>query len=134
MILDRIVETSSPKVMEAFEGRIESLEPQKIRLTERAVQSVLPDDQAERFIEPALPFLTNTRKIHENNSSVLKRSVLKLALADPLKYSRENGCRAAETTLPFKVLAEFSTPKRDMVEPRGIEPLTSSLRTTRSTN
>jgi hypothetical protein len=58
-ILDRIVETSSPKVMKAFEERIEPLERQKIRLTEEAAQSVPPDGQAERFIEPLLEFLAS---------------------------------------------------------------------------
>ncbi|WP_432614406.1 hypothetical protein, partial [Albidovulum sp.] len=50
---------------------------------------------------------------------------------EPLRYSRDGGYRTAKITFPFKVLADFSTQKCDLVEQRGIEPLTSSLRTTR---
>lgn len=126
-ILDRIVETSSPKVMKAFEDRIESLERQKIRLAEQAAQSVPPDGQAERFIEPLLGFLASPWNIYEKGSIALKRTVLKLAFADPLRYSRKTGYRTAKTTFPFKVLAEFSTPKCGMVGPEGLEPPTRPL-------
>lgn len=114
-ILDRIVGTSSPKVMKAFEERIESLERQKIRLTEQAAQSVPPDGQAERFIEPLLGFLTNHWNIYKKWSIALKRTVLKLAFIEPLRYSRETGYRTAKTTFPFKVLADFSTSKHGVV-------------------
>tara|TARA_R100001369_G_scaffold32763_1_gene57734 strand:- start:69 stop:281 length:213 start_codon:yes stop_codon:yes gene_type:complete len=42
--------------------------------------------------------------------------------------------RTGDIACPFKVLADISKIKQEMVEPRGIEPLTSSLRTTRSPN
>ncbi len=55
----------------------------------------------------------------------MQQTVLRLTFAEPLRYSRNEGYRTAEITFPFKVLAEFSTPKCGMVEPRGVEPLTS---------
>ena len=57
------------------------------------------------FIEPALNFLANPWNVCENGGFALKRTVLKLAYAEPLRYSRETGYRIAEITLPFKALA-----------------------------
>ncbi len=84
------------------------------------------------FIEPALEFLANPWNIYEKGGFALKRTVLKLAFAEPLRYSRNEGYRTAEITFPFKVLADFSTLKCGMVEPRGIEPLTSCMPCRRS--
>ncbi|GKY89297.1 recombinase [Sinisalibacter aestuarii] len=133
-LLDRIVEASSPSVIQAYEARIEKLERQKIRLSEHAAQIVPPKGRLEEFIEHALTFLGNPWFLYEKGGFAFKRTVLKLAFAEPLRYSRDGGYRTAKITFPFKVLADFSTQKCDLVEPRGIEPLTSSLRTTRSPN
>ena len=116
----------------AYEARIEKLERQKIRLTEQAGQTVPPQGRLEEFIEDALTFLANPWNHYERGSFHLKRTVLKLAFAEPLRYSRNNGYRTAEVTFPFKVLADFRTRRCGMVEPRGIEPLTFALRTRRS--
>jgi len=48
--------------------------------------------------------------------------IAKLAFAEPLSYSRESGYRTARTTFPFKVLADFSSRKYEMVGDPGIEP------------
>ena len=74
------------------------------------------------------------RRVLQQRPFVLKRTVLKLAFAQPLRYNRNEGYRTAEITYPFKMLADFLQQKCGLVEPRGIEPLASSLRTMRSTN
>ncbi len=133
-LLDRIVEAVSPSVIQAYEARIEKLERQKIRLADQAAQTVPPQGRLEEFIEHALEFLASPWNIYAKGSIALKRAVLKLAFSEPLQYSRENGYRTAKTTFPFKVLAEISTPKCRMVEPRGVEPLTSCMPCKRSPN
>lgn len=133
-LLDRIVEASSPAVVTAYEARIDKLERQKIRLREQTEKIVPPKGRLEEFIEHALAFLASPWNLYEKGEFAFKRTVLKLAFAEPLRYSRNEGYRTAEITFPFKVLADISTQKCGLVEQRGIEPLTSSLRTTRSPN
>src|SRR6056297_2642435 len=123
---------SSPSVITAYEKRIGELERKKIKLAEQADSAVPDQRRLSDFIEPALTFLASPWNIYKNGNFSLKRTVLKLAFAEPLRYSRNECYRTAETTFPFKVLADFSSLECGMVEPRGIEPLTSSLRTTRS--
>ncbi len=133
-MLDRIVEAASSSVIQAYEKRIDKLERQKLRLSEQAAQTMPPKGRFEEYIEHTFRFLANPWGIYEKGNLVLKRTVLKLVFAEPLRYSRETGNRIAKTTLPFKVLAQFSSPGSGLVELRGIEPLTSTLRTLRSPN
>ena len=124
-LLERIVEADNPSVIKAYEGKIATLERQKLLLAEKATQIVPPKRRLEEFIEPALAFLANPWNIYEKGCLTLKRTVLRLAFVEPLRYSLESGYRTAEISLPFKVLAEISSSKSEMVEPRGVEPLTS---------
>ncbi len=111
----------------AYEARIDKLERQKIRLREQAEQIVPPRGRMEEFIEHALAFLSNPCSIYEKCEFTFKRTVLKLAFAEPLRYSRNEGYRTAKTTFPFKVLADFLTQKCGMADPRGFEPLASAF-------
>jgi hypothetical protein len=133
-LLDRIVEASCPAVVAAYEARIDKLERQKIRLREQAEQIVPPKGRLEEFIEKALAFLASPWNLYEKDEFSFKRTVLKLAFAEPLRYSRNEGYRTAEITFPFKVLADISTQECGLVEPRGVEPLTSAVRLQRSPN
>ena len=121
-LLDRIVEATSPAVITAYEARIDKLERQKIRLHEQAQQIVPPKGRLEEFIEHALSFLANPWNLYEKGEFSFKRTVLKLAFAEPLRYSRNEGYRTANFTFPFKVLAEISTQKCEMVRVKGLEP------------
>ena len=131
-LLDRIVEAGSPSVIQAYETRIDKLERQKIRLSEEAGQIIPPQGRLDEFIEHALEFLANPWKLYEKGGLAFKRTVLKLAFVEPLRYSRSGGYRTAKITFPFKVLADFSTQKCGMVEPGGIEPPTSCMPCKRS--
>lgn len=133
-LLDRIVDTDSATVAAAYKKRIEKLEREKRILADRVENAVPPPGRLNDFIEPALLFLSSPWKLYDNGIFALKRTVLKLAFVQPLRHNRKEGYRTAKITFPFKVLADFLNQKCRMVEPRGIEPLASSLRTTRSTN
>ena len=124
-LLERIVEADNASVIKAYEGKIAKLEREKLLLTEKAARIVPPKGRLEEFIEPALEFLGNPWNLYKNGSLAFKRTVLRLAFAEPLRYSLKSGYRTAEISFPFKVLAEISTPKGEMVEPIGIEPTTS---------
>lgn len=126
-VLERIVEASSQTVVKAYEARIEKLERQKIRLAEQAENCIPPRGHLNEFIEHVMTFLTSPWIIYEKGSFALKRTVLKLAFAEPLRYNRDEGYRTAETAFPFKVLADFSLIKCGMVGPEGLEPPTKRL-------
>lgn len=118
-LLGRIVDANNSSVVGAYEAKIERLDRQKLRLASEAEQVIPPKGRIEEFIEPALSFLSSPWNIYESGGLAIRRTVLKLAFAEPLRYSRKNGYRTAKTTFPFKVLAGFETRKCGMVEPRS---------------
>lgn len=90
-LLDRIMNASSSSVIGAYEKRIAELEREKIRLAERAESAVPEAGRLTEFNEPALTFLASPWNLYKNGSFALKRTVLKLAFAEPLRYSRNEG-------------------------------------------
>ena len=79
------------------------------------------------MFENALSFLANPYNIWENGTFADRRNVLKLAFTSKLKYSRNEGLRTPETSMPFKVLGGFWDGEREMAHPRGFEPLASAF-------
>ena len=133
-LLDRIVDAASDSVVTAYEKRIRDLEAHKTLLRERIALCGKPMASFRETYRTAFDFLANPCALWRSPNLEDRRAVLKLVFAEKLPYHRNEGYRTAETTLPFKVLSDFRNMKSGVVELRGIEPLTSSLRTTRSPN
>ena len=121
-LLERIVESDNPIVVRAYEAKIGKLERKRLLLAEKALKTVPAKGRLEEFIEPALNFLANPWSLYENGSLAFKRTVLRLAFSEPLSYSRKKGYRTAESAFPFRLLAEISSSKSEMVEGAGFEP------------
>jgi DNA invertase Pin-like site-specific DNA recombinase len=122
LLLERIIDAEHASVIKAYESKIAKLEREKLLLAEKVDRIVPPKGRLEEFIEPALDFLANPWNLYENGTLAFKRTVLRLAFSEPLRYSRDSGYRTAEIALPFKVLAEISTSKGKMVGVTGFAP------------
>ncbi|WP_432444769.1 recombinase family protein [Rhizobium leguminosarum] len=122
-LLERIIETGSASVIKAYEDKIEKLERERLLLEEKVGRIVPPPRRLGEFIEPALALLANPWNIYDNGNLTFKRAVLRLVFAEPVRYSRKSGYRTANTTFPFKVLASIASAQKEMVRPRGVEPL-----------
>lgn len=100
--IDSLLDAASPTVVKAYESKIEKLEREKLVLADRAARALPPNGRLEEFIELSLTFLANPWNIWNKGSTALRRAVLRLAFAEPLKHSLENGYRTHETDYPFK--------------------------------
>jgi site-specific DNA recombinase len=114
-LLDRIVEASNASVVNAYETRIDKLERQKIVLQERLDKSIPPKGRLEDCIELALGFLSSPWNIYKNGGFVMRQTVLRLAFAEPLKYSQNGVYGTPELSFPFKFLGGFLGQKSEMV-------------------
>lgn len=121
-LLDRMVETTSPRAIQAFERKVDQLEHKKLLLAEQLENSATPKHTAGEMIELSLHFLLNPSKLWESGKLELQRLVLKLAFLEPLPYCRNEGYRTPKTTLPFKVLDCFFGSDCKMVRAAGVEP------------
>ena len=120
-LIERIVDATSTPVIAAYEKKIEKLERQKLILQEQ-MDSVVPSaGRFEQTFELAWKFLSSPCKLWDFGDLTLRKKVLKLTLAEPLKYHRETGYRTPKTSLPFNVLGEIADPLCKMVRSRRLE-------------
>jgi len=104
-LLGRIIDTTNPTVIRAYEGKISELERGKTKLQDQLARYNAPASGTfEEKLEPALQFLANPWKIWESGQITLRRMVLKLAFTDRITYHRNQGARTTKIALPFKAL------------------------------
>ena len=125
--LDRIVDTDSPTIINAYETRIRTLEEDKVLLADKIAMCGRPVADFDETFRTAMEFLANPQKLWASGQLLNQRAAVKLTFPRHLRYVRNQGFRTAETSLPFKVLAGVSSGKKDMVGDTGIEPVTPTM-------
>ncbi|WP_299671766.1 recombinase family protein [uncultured Roseobacter sp.] len=119
-LLDRIVESSNPRVVSAYEAKIDALEKEKLLLDEKLQNGGKPQRSFEEMFELACRFLSSPWKIWKNGDLTLRRTVLKLTFDERLRYCRKEGLRTPKTTLPFSVLGDFCASEGVMAERQSV--------------
>ncbi len=120
-MLDRIVEANSTSVVSTYETRIEKLERDKLVLNDKIAKSVPPKGRLEDCIELSLKLLSNPWNIWKNGDFTMRQAVLRLAFAEPLRYSQNGVYRTPKLSFPFKCLGGFSGSKSEMVRSERLE-------------
>ena len=126
-LLDRIVEATNDSVVAAYEKRIAKLEREKVLALEKLSNSGKPMHTFEESFEHAMRFLANPWQIWDNSDLTMKKTVLRLAFAEPLPYCRNQGLRTPNLAFPFKALGDICSGKSEMARPAGLEPATCCL-------
>ena len=133
-LLDRLVEADSPALITAYENQIKRLETKRLVMAERLAKGTEILKPFEDTYRTAMAFLANPWNLWDSECFDDKRLLLWLAFPRPLQYCRNEGYRTAGSAEPFRLLETFCARNSGLVELGGIEPPTSSLRTTRSPN
>lgn len=102
-------------MISAYEKRLAKLEREKIVLNEKVSEALPPKGRLEECIELSLKFLSSPWKIYKNGCYTMRQIVLRLTLAEPLRYCRIEGYGTPEISFPFKVLGEISGQESKMV-------------------
>ena len=131
-LLDAVVEASNPRVISAYEKRIEQLERKCLSLREKEREAASPPGNFEDLFELSIRFLSNPCKVWETGRFELQRLVLKLTFSGHLAYCRETGFRTPQAAVPFGFFENFDL-KNKMVPRERIELSTSPLPRVRST-
>ena len=132
MLVDKIVETDDPSMVSVYEQHLKAISTEKVLLVEKSKKQLPSKRHFEEMYRTALDFLASPWKLWESDRLEHKRMVMKLVFPERVKYCQNEGYRTAGIALPFRVLEGLNTPNGDMVEPRGIEPLTSCMPCKRS--
>lgn len=107
-LLSRILEASNATVIRSYEAKVSELERQKLVLAEQMSKKVEQPGKFTQSLELSLAFLSNPWKLWDTGQVSLRRTVLKLAFAERIKYTRNEDPRTPEISLPFKALTCFS--------------------------
>jgi hypothetical protein len=99
----------------AYESRNDKLERDKLVLNDRIAKSVPPKGRLEDCIELSLKFLSSHCNIWKNGDFAMRQAVLRLAFAEPLRYSQKGVYETPKLSFPFKYLGEFLVSKSEMV-------------------
>jgi len=129
-LLDRLMKASGVSVITAYERRVRELESQKALTSDRIAACGKPQASFEETYRTALRFLRSPWKLWYSERIEDRRALLRLVFAERLVYVRGKGYRTARISMPFKLLGDEILRKTGVVEPRGIEPLTSAVRST----
>ena len=104
-LLVRIIDTTNPTLIRAYEGKISELERSRTKLQDQLARHITPiSGTLDKKLEPALKLLANPWKLWESGQITLRRMVLKLAFTDRIIYHRNQGARITKIALPFNVL------------------------------
>ena len=122
--LDRIVETTNPSIVSAYEKRVTHLQRQLAILEEQKANLDEKQPPFEDLFEHTIEILSTPCDIWRKRDIRWKRLVLKSVFAERLPYSRSEGLRTAKTTFAFKALSAPKGADEILVPPHGLEPRT----------
>ena len=114
-LVDKIVDANNPRVISAFEKRIDELEIRQLVLREKSAQNGKPLASFGKMFELSMQFLSNPHKIWASGRFDLQRIVLRLAFCDHLTYSKEKGFLNTKNAFPFNAIGSFCGSKNKMV-------------------
>ncbi len=121
-IMEKSVATDNPLLITAYETEFRRIGEKRLTINERAAKSGQPTASFDETCRDACQFLANPWKLWASDSLEDRRILLRLTLAGRLPYCQNEGYRTAIPALPFKVLADISNMKFEMVPPAGLEP------------
>ena len=107
-LIERIMETTNQRVIQAYETRIDALEKRKLLAEEKAVQTLPSKHRFNEMLELSLLLLANPYKLWKNGAFELKRTTLKLAFSGPILYNRNQDARTPLKALPHKAFHAFA--------------------------
>lgn len=125
-LIDRLVETSKPKVIAALESKIAKLEEDRLLLTDKLSQNTNPNSTLGEVIELLKELLSNPWNIYENGTPTMRKTILKTAFAALLVYDRKTGYRTPQPSVIFYFFEKI-TSKCEMVRMRCIEHIFHSV-------
>ena len=125
-LVDRILESSQPRMIAVYEKEMDRLEKQRVRTLDDAERFARENGGAEPNFETAyrtaIAFLSNPCIYWRSGRINEQRAVLKLTFADRLQYCRKTGYRTAPISLPFRVLSQLQNVESSLVPRAGLEP------------
>ena len=133
-LVSRIVATSQPTLIGAYEGELKKLERRRIAMSEKIDSAGILMPDFEETYSTAISVISNPLILWQNQDVRLKRAAVRYAFTSRPQYDRENGYSSAKASLPFQLLQSLSPSNKEnvmkmetVVGDTGIEPVTPAV-------
>ena len=103
-LIDMAAAADNPRVLSAYEKKIEEAEMQRIELVEKLENPSRHDNSFEHLFELAMQFVAKPCKLWASGRLDLRQIVLRLVFSDHLVYCREKGFLNSNLSMPFNIL------------------------------
>ena len=120
-----LVGATNEASVQAQEARIAAIDRERALPLEDPDEGPKPAPDFEDVFERLRGFLTSPCEKLTNGGFAMRRAVLGPVFGDKLECCRKTGVRTARLGPLFSALYHIAADKTDLVEPRGVEPLTS---------
>lgn len=120
-LVERITRSNNESVVASYEKQIENLYLKQEALKQKLEKKTSTKINLPKILEQATLFIENPYKIWENSDLETKLLVQKLVFPRHLIYIKNKGFGTPEIDLVYKVLEDFNSPDKGMVEVASIE-------------
>jgi site-specific DNA recombinase len=124
----------SEEVKKALYDEVEHLTKDREMLEQQLADSTYGEKDFETVLASVQDFLKNPCAAWIEGDLSQKRMVQRVMFPDGICYQPKSGFRNPEFALPFRLYSEINGGKANLVDPSGIEPLTSCMPCKRSTS
>ncbi|NSY32278.1 recombinase [Pseudoalteromonas sp. JC28] len=123
-LVDRLLETDSPTLINTYEKTIQELERQKILLSEKRKNIGKSKPSFEHAFRTAMIWLSNPRQLWDTGCLADRNALLKILFTGMLKYDKEEGFLNHPIAQPIRLCGQFlggSKNHYEVVELGGFE-------------
>lgn len=103
-LIDMATTADNPRVIAAYEKKIEEAEMQRVELVEKLENPGRRENSFEHLFELAMQFVSKPCKLWDSGRLELRQIVLRLVFSDYLVYCREKGFLNSNLSIPFNIL------------------------------
>ena len=126
-IIKKLARTENAALVREYEKHLADLTVRETALQNQIEMAETQDTSLGTAFKTLSGFLQRPVDAWVKGNYDQKRNVLKMIFAEKLNYHQKTGFGTAAKSMPFRLIALECDKKEDMVDPSGIEPLTSTM-------
>gem|GEM_PF-6715690 len=131
-IVDKIEKLNTDALIQKFEERYAVLSTQKDDIEFSIANLNYEQNEFENVLRNARTILKDPLAIREMNNVEIKQLLLRVCFKNKIYYKKNQGLHTPDISLLYAPFEDFQSSNSRMVDPKGVEPLTSCVQGRRS--
>ena len=126
-VVTAVLDTKSESMKNRLEGRLDALEQEKLDCQGKLLQEVIPYGDFDTALKNVFETIQDLSKTWIEGGLATKEVIQRLVFEPKLHYVKNEGFRKPDYTPLFGLFRGLKDEKDVLVDPSGIEPLTSTV-------